>query len=311
MKYEKSLGRTVEAIMKQHERKVLKRVIEENLLNKERIRKKVLTMAENETMPKKKDFLTFFKMKFIVIPLTACLLFMFFVNLSPTFALAMSKVPVLGAVVKVITIDEYIEKTDSIDAHIKIPQFSDIGNPSLENQINTMIKEKIESLAAKAKQDSAEFKKNFLGEGEDARDISEYTPSTYKFDYEVKSSNAKILSFIINETETTNGLTFDTKYFYNIDLTTGKELTLEDLLGKDYEKIVDPEIERQVKERAKTDENLWSYYQEYYSSKGDGGIDEYTSKNFYINEQGNPVIFFYEYYIAPPYAGPQEFEIKR
>ena len=268
-------------------------------------------MAANETMPKKKDLLSFMKMKFIVIPLTACLLFMFFVNFSSTFALAISKVPVLGTVVKVITIDEYIEKTDSIDAHIKIPKFTDIGNLSLENRINTMIKKKIESLAEKAKQDSAEFKKNFLGEGEDARDSNEYTPSTYKFDYEVKSSNGQILSFIINETETTNGLTFETKYFYNIDLTTGKELTLVDLLGQDYEKIVDPEIERQVKERAKADENLWWYYQEYYASKGTGGIDEYTSKNFYINEQGNPVIFFYEYYIAPPYAGPQEFEIKR
>lgn len=297
--------------MDEQERKGLKRVIEENLANKEKIRKNILTMATNETMRNKKDLISFMKMKVIVIPLTACLLFMFFVNFSSTFALAVAKVPVLGAVVKVITIDEYIEKTDSLDAHVKIPKFTDIGNLSLENRINTRIKEEIESLAAKAKQDSAEFKKNFLGEGADARDSSEYTPSTYKFDYEVKSSNAQILSFVINETETTNGLTFETKYFYNIDLTTGKELTLVDLLGQDYEKIVDPQIERQVKERAKADENLWWYYQEYYASKGTGGIDEYTSKNFYINEQGNPVIFFYEYYIAPPYAGPQEFEIQR
>jgi hypothetical protein len=294
--------------MKEHERKVLKRVIEENLANKELIRKKVLSMAENKIVPKKR--VTIMKMKSIAIPLTACLIFMFFVNLSPTFALAVSKVPVLGAVAKVITIDEYIEKTDYIDAHIKIPQFTDIGNPSIENQINTMIKEKMESLAEKAKQDSAEFKKNFLGEEEDAEDI-DYTPSAYKFDYEVKSSNEQTLSFIINETETTNGLTFVTKYFYNIDLTTGKELTLVDILGQDYEKKVDPEIERQVKERAKDDANLLWYYEQYYASKGVGGIDEYTSKNFYINEQGNPVIFFYEYYIAPPYAGPQEFEIKR
>ncbi|MFJ5766528.1 DUF3298 and DUF4163 domain-containing protein [Lysinibacillus sp. NPDC093210] len=294
--------------MKEHERKVLKRIIEENLANKEMIRKKVLSMAENKIGPKKR--VTIMKMKSIVIPLTACLIFMFFVNLSPTFALAVSKVPVLGAVAKVITIDEYIEKTDYIDAHIKIPQFTDIGNPSIENQINTMIKEKMESLAEKAKQDSAEFKKNFLGEGEDAEDI-DYTPSAYKFNYEVKSSNEQTLSFIINETETTNGLTFVTKYFYNIDLKTGKELTLVDILGPDYEKKVDPEIERQVKERAKDDANLLWYYEQYYASKGAGGIDEYTSKNFYINEQGNPVIFFYEYYIAPPYAGPQEFEIKR
>ncbi len=294
--------------MREHERKVLKRVIEENLANKELIRKKVLTKAENEMAPKKR--ITIMKMKSIAIPLTACLIFMFFVNLSPTFALAVSKVPVLGAVAKVITIDEYIEKTDYIDAHIKIPQFTDIRNPSIENQINTMIKKKIESLAEKAKKDSAEFKENYLGDGEYSEDI-EYTPSTYKFDYEVKSSNEQTLSFIINETETTNGLTFVTKYFYNIDLTTGKELTLVDLLGPDYEKIVDPEIERQVKERAKADENLLWYYEEYYASKGAGGIDEFTSKNFYINEQGNPVIFFYEYNIAPPYAGPQEFEIKR
>ena len=299
--------------MKEKERKILKRVVEEHLANKEMIRKKVLSMATNELVPKKNDSITYMKMKFLVIPLTACLLFMFFVNLSPPFALAVSKVPVLGAVAKVITIDEYIEKTDSIDAHIKIPQFSDIGNPTLENQINTMIKTKIESLTEKAKHDSAEFKENFLGAEEYSEDI-DYTPSTYKFDYEVKSSNAQILSFIINETETTNGLTFVTKYFYNIDLTTGKELTLADLLGQNYKQKADLEIERQVKERAKADENLLSYYQEYYAPKGEGqvgGIDEFTSKNFYINEEGNPVIFFYEYYIAPPYAGPQEFEIKR
>lgn len=81
------------------------------------------------------------------------------------------------------------------------------------------------------------------------------------------------------------------------------------LFGKEYKRIVDKEIETQVKERAKKDRNLLYYYEKFYASKGAKGIEE--NQQFYINKSGNPVIVFDKYIIAPEYAGIQEFEIKK
>ena len=53
------------------------------------------------------------------------------------------------------------------------------------------------------------------------------------------------LSFVITKTETLASAYFQ-QYFYNLDLETGKELTLRDLLGPDYTAIAAAAVEQQL-----------------------------------------------------------------
>ena len=93
-------------------------------------------------------------------------------------------------------------------------------------------------------------------------------------------------------------------YFYNIDIETGKNLNLRDVLGSNYKEIVDEAIYEEIEERSKNPENI-------YFKKGEGGFEgiENEYQKFYINSEGKVVIVFEKYEIAPGYMGIQEFII--
>lgn len=303
------------------EKELLKRVIEENLANKEAIRQRVLSAVHNESYTEKtnEDFSAIIRKKAIFIPVSICLAFVVMVNTSSSFANTVSNIPVLNSIARVITIREYTHDSDADKTHVKIPKISNTGNSELENRINKEIYEKIQDLATKAEVDAKEYKENYLKCGNKE---SNFIPMTYDFDYKVYFSSDDILSFVVTQTELNNTsqkyldevgvpekAEYITQYMYNIDLETGKDITLKDLFGKEYKRIVDKEIETQVKERAKKDRNLLYYYEKFYAYKGAKGIEE--NQQFYINKSGNPVIVFDKYIIAPEYAGIQEFEIKK
>lgn len=112
-------------------------------------------------------------------------------------------------------------------------------------------------------------------------------------------------SFVILKTETLADA-YTKRYFYNIDLETGKELNLKDLLGNDYKEIVDKEIYIKIEENSKEPGNK-------YFTKEEGGFTGIENKfqDFYINEEGKIVIVFEKYKIAPGSMGTQEFVIDK
>ena len=52
-------------------------------------------------------------------------------------------------------------------------------------------------------------------------------------DYEIKQQNDDYLSFVVRGTENWTNAYSESKY-YNLDLNTGKTVTLKDMLGSDY-----------------------------------------------------------------------------
>lgn len=95
-------------------------------------------------------------------------------------------------------------------------------------------------------------------------------------------------------------------YYYNLDLQTNKQLTLQDLLGDNYIQIANDSICQQMKARMEADPDL-TYFDQ--ASGGFTSIDDATK--FYINQAGNPVIVFDRYAIAPGFMGQQQFEIEK
>ena len=122
--------------------------------------------------------------------------------------------------------------------------------------------------------------------------------------YEIKAQTERYLSFAVQGTENWSAAGSETRY-YNIDLKDYKMVTLADVLGRDYVRIANESILRQMEDRKKKDGiAFWS--------GSEGGFTGITDKTaFYMNENGNPVIVFDKYEIAPGAYGKLEFEIGR
>ena len=226
--------------------------------------------------------------------------FIFFVNVNPSFAQQMYDIPVIGDIAKVFTVKEYHENDDLKLINAKIPAIQNTGNTDLEQRINYEIMTKMNDVLKEAEDRAAEYKEAVIATGGEEKD---YVPVNIQVDYEIKYSSDDIISFVIYKSETLASAYTET-FFYNIDIETGKNLNLKDLLGENYKDIVNEAIYNEIEERSKDSDN--SYF-----TADEGGFAGITDEfqDFYINSSGKIVIVFPKYAIAPGYMGVQEFEI--
>ena len=247
-----------------------------------------------------------YKMKYVkyVLSTVSCifLTFVVIVNLSPSFASSISDIPIIGNMAKVFTIEEYKEEDEQKLINAKIPGIENTGNTELEKRINYEIALKMNEVLEEAEDRAAEYKKAVIETGGKEED---YQPINIQIDYKVGYSNDKIVSFVILKSETLASA-YTERYFYNIDIETGKNLNLRDLLGNDYKNIIDETIYKEIEERSKNPDNMYFVEEE---MKFSGIKNEY--QNFYINTDGKVVIVFEKYEIAPGYMGAQEFVIDK
>lgn len=232
----------------------------------------------------------------------ACACFAVLVNTSPAFALAVADVPLLGGLAQIFTVREFSlhDETKLID--VRLPALENTGHTDLEQRINTEITTRMDAALSDAKERAQFDYDAFLATGGKAEN---FIPVTIDVDYEIKCQNERYLSFVLSTAETQANV-YTTLTTYNIDLTTGKELTLADLLGPDWKTIANDAVRAGIAKKVAEDTQN-TYFD------GSEGIDGFTSvlgdQKFYLNAAGNPVILFQKYEIAPGYMGLQEFEV--
>lgn len=230
------------------------------------------------------------------------LTFILMLNVNPSFAKSVSEIPIIGDIAKVFTVKEYKKEDKEKLINAKIPALENTGNTELEKRINYEIMLKMNEVLDEAEERAAQYKKAVIETGGTEED---YQPINIQIDYKVGYSSDDVVSFVILKSETLASV-YTERYFYNIDIETGKKLNLKDILGNDYKKIVDETIYKEIEERSKNSEN--SYFTE--DENGFTGIEnEY--QDFYINSEGKIVIVFEKYQIAPGYMGTQEFVIDK
>lgn len=254
------------------------------------------------TKPRKKVY-TFKRIKYVMSTVVVAFsTFILLININPSFAASISEIPIIGSVAKVFTIKEYNQQDKTKLINAKIPALENTGNTELEERINYEIMLKINEVLEEAEQRAAEYKEAVIATGGKEED---YHPINIHIDYKVGYSGEDIVSFRILKTETLASA-YTEIYFYNIDIQTGKKLNLRDVLGENYKEIVDETIYEEIEERSKNPDNI-------YFKKGEGGFEgiENEYQDFYINSDGNVVIVFEKYEIAPGYMGIQEFEINK
>ena len=243
-------------------------------------------------------------------------------NTNQAFAMTLLDMPVISHLARILTVRSYEEigeESDSVhNIKVELPAIVDSENPlndstvtndSLENgtpitDINAEIERISEDYIKAATQRAEEYKEAFLATGGTEEEWAEHDIQI-SVSYDIKAETDQYLSFVLYATENWTGA-YQEAHFYNLDRQTGKAVTLDDLLGTEYITIANESILTQMDERLANDANLMYFGQD---MGGFESISDITS--FYINGDGNPVIYFPKYEIAPGAFGAQEFEIKK
>lgn len=230
--------------------------------------------------------------------------FTLMLNTSTAFAQEMSELPVIGAVAKVLTFRSYEETTDDVTISVEIPTLEMISEDTgLEDSINAEILKLCEQYVAEAKQRAEEYRTAFLETGGTEEEWAAHKIAI-QVGYEIKSQTEEYLSFVVKGNENWSSA-YDEERYYNLNLKSGKLVTLEELLGEDYINVINESITSQISQKEA------ELGVELFEAEEGGYFYNSVGKKFYMSESGNPVLVFDKYEIAPGGAGAVEFEITK
>lgn len=217
-------------------------------------------------------------------------------NVSPVTANAMENIPVLGTIARVVTFRTFEDTKNNYEAKIDIPQVS------MGDRNNAEVNKSIEEYA---NQLIAEYEKEVTG---DIAGDGHYSVTSA---YEVVTDSEKYLSLRINTTVImASGA--DYAKIFTIDKATGKVVTLKDLFkGKtDYIQTVSDNIKEQMRAQMAADDSKM-----YFLDSGEAAAEDFDQitgdESFYFDQEGELVIVFDEYTVAPGSMGVVEFTIPK
>lgn len=214
----------------------------------------------------------------------ALALFVAVPNASPTAAAAMADIPVLGAIVELVTFRTYTYDDGHNFADVQTPE---LGGSAAAEEVGDQVQEYTDQLIAQFEADCAA-----TGEGYQGLDVTS----------SVVTDTDEWFTLRIDAVKTqASGAQFSR--FYHIDKATGQVVTLADLFREDadYVTALSDSVRAQMEERMAADES-----QAYF-------VDQFTAiapdQNFYFDADGQLVLVFDEYTIAAGYMGMPEFTI--
>ena len=227
----------------------------------------------------------------------ACFVFVFlFVlpNVSVAYAKTLEEVPVLGRFIQVVTIRNYFMQDDHHELDVEVPQIDNVTGQAVENLnqdtqalTSTLVKQFYEDLE---KNGGAGF-------------------GSLHVDYEKWMDTKSWFTLKLDITETAASSNQYYKY-YHMDKQKNVVITLGDLFRNEaYKSMIKEEIRKQIDAQMQADpENV------YFVSEAEFGMDfaeVQETHNFYWNTNGDLVIPFDKYEIAPGSMGTPEFTISK
>ena len=215
-------------------------------------------------------------------------------NVSVTYAQALEQLPVIGDLVRVVTIRNYYYDDNHWKMDINIPQIESEDSKSVD-YINKDVSELTTALINRFYED-LEINGN-KGYG------------SLNVDYEVVTNTDSwfTLKLTVCQTAASSNTYFK---FYHIDKKQGKIVELGDLFNTDkFSDSLVAEIKKQMQEQMANDENI-SYWINN-SGIGEEFATVSADHNFYWNENGDLVIIFDKYEVGPGSMGTPEFVIDK
>lgn len=221
-------------------------------------------------------------------------------NVSPAMAAAAADIPVLGGLFQILTIRHYETEMDQIHYQVEVPTV--ISSAETAQRVNAEIQKRVDQHVADMEKQWGDYRDAFLESGGTQEEFEQRSMDV-QVTYDIKSQTDTTLSFVVDLSQCSYNAT-QTQYFYNLDLEKDLDLALADLLGEEWVSICNTSIQAQID--ASVDNVGFSYF----FPAEEGGfttVDETT--DFYIRQDGVPVVVFPKYAIAAGAAGIVEFPI--
>lgn len=230
----------------------------------------------------------------------ALILLMIGINANPTFAKDLSKVPVIGKWVRVITFKDYQSETGPQKAQIQVPKIEHLQNKKLEDSLNRKYLDADKKLYLQFKKETKAMKQH--GEGNGHLGVSS--------GYKVLRNDSQILSisrYVANTVgSSSTRISYDT-----IDKKRQILITLPSLFRNDrYLAIINKNIIQQMRAEMKKDPSKVFLIGKKSKRQPFDGFETISRKqSFYITKQNKLVIVFQKYAVAPGYMGQVAFVI--
>ena len=222
------------------------------------------------------------------------LMFMFLTNVSPKFAYAMQEIPIIGNVVKVITIRNYFDKDGNSEIEMEIPNLKNDNNS--QSQTNENVNEDVNQLT-----------QNILDKFYAEENSENHLSIKVKSDVIENNKYWFTLKLTISELAASSDLKYK---YYNIDKRTDEIVKLSDLFDdENYKKAISEEIKKQMVSRMEKDKDVVYWIDEENEEWSFSMIED--NQNFYFSNKGNIVIAFDKYEVGPGATGAPEFEINK
>ncbi|MBD5458101.1 MAG: DUF3298 domain-containing protein [Lachnospiraceae bacterium] len=230
-------------------------------------------------------------------------------NTGADIAYAMGNIPVIGRLFQAVTFRDYQYESERFDANVEVPQIvvEDMG-------------EDVEG----TEEDSDQLQETIEQVNFDIEEVTDQLIEEFKASAELGESYGSLE--IHHETVTDNEQYFTLKLsiyqgagsgsesykLYTIDKKSGKQIQIGDLFQENsgYADVLSEDIRNQMRAAMAEDEmNIYWVDNTDMPDINWEGIKE--NQNFYFDGNGNLVIVFDEYEVAPGYMGAQEFTVER
>ena len=220
-------------------------------------------------------------------------------NVSPAAAEAMGNIPLIGSVIRVVTVRNYQMDDGNHQADVAVPKVETTGPAEADGAGESgKLPEAVEQLNRSAEEYADMLIKQFEA------DIAQ-SPEGHQgldMDYEVVTDTDTwfTLRILVLETQASG---YQHAKYYHINKETGQIVRLSDIFkpDADYVTALCENIKQQMRDQMAQDasKTFWP----------DDLQMEHEDQNFYFNQDGKLVIVFDEYEVAPGYMGMQEFVI--
>lgn len=214
-------------------------------------------------------------------------------NSSAAMADTMASLPVVGPLFQVITVRTYEQEEGKNHVSIDTPQISQEGYSSGAQEINQEIEAYVEQLID-------EYEQTAHSDGYYNLDVT----------WEVVTNTERWFTLRINSDMILASGNHQERY-YHIDVPSGERKRLSDLFpeGYDYISVISEELKGQMRQRMEANES------EYYWLEGTSQLGTYyfdsidPNQDFYFDDQGQIVIPFDKYEVAPGSMGSPSFTL--
>ncbi len=227
----------------------------------------------------------------------ACFIFVIFFllpNVSVAYAEAFEEIPIIGRLIKVITVRNYFYSDDYHEMDIDVPKVSGEDGDAAD-YINNDVNKLTDTLV-----------KQFY---KDLDSIGDSGHSSIYVDYETVTNTESWFTLKMRVHEAAGSSNTYYKY-YHIDKKSGKIIKLSDLSEDEgFFETLEKEIRQQMRSQMDNDSNKIYWLDD--SVIGKDYVALTPEHNFFWNENGDLVIVFDKYEVAPGAMGTPEFTVDK